>query len=142
MRSSQNNDCLRLPKAIRLALVDHLQAVYPEEGCGLLAGSRAEQRATTLYTVENVAHNRRTQFSMAPHTQLSVFTEIEAAGLDLLAIYHSHPNGPETPSATDVAQAYYPDLVQVIVSLASNRPKLRAFWLSQTNLHEIPLIFE
>ena len=53
---------------------------------------------------------------------------MEAEGLELIAIYHSHPDGPARPSATDVANAYYPDTVQLIISLADRaRPSVRTF---------------
>ena len=131
---------LCLTSGVYLALVQHLNAVYPYEGCGLLAGSWSETTAVSLYAIENIASNPRRQFLMSPQSQLAAFLEIEAAGLDLLAIYHSHPHGPETPSATDMAQAYYPELIQVIVSLASPDPVLRAFWLTPTQYREIQLL--
>ena len=35
--------------------------------------------------------------------------EMRAAGLELLGIYHSHPNGENEPSPRDVELAYYPE---------------------------------
>jgi len=61
---------------------------------------------------------------------LSAFLAMEAQGEELVAIYHSHPQGPPHPSPTDIAQAYYPDTVQVIVSLQDRkRPLMRAFMI-------------
>lgn len=54
--------------------------------------------------------------------------EIRATGMQLLGIYHSHPNGPNAPSAKDIERAYYSDVAYFI---ASPRPgashPLRAF---------------
>jgi [CysO sulfur-carrier protein]-S-L-cysteine hydrolase len=136
-------DYLRLRQPIYRAILYHLEAVYPQEGCGLLAGHWHDKTATSLYVVENQAPHPQTQFLMSPLSQVTAFLEIEAAGMDLLAIYHSHPKGPGIPSAADMAQAYYPDVIQVVVSLANRtQPALRAFWLTNTCFSEIRLIVE
>jgi proteasome lid subunit RPN8/RPN11 len=58
----------------------------------------------------------------------------------MLAIYHSHPEGPQMPSSSDVAQAFYPDAAHVIVSLADRRhPVARAFMIMKGRVHEIVL---
>src|SRR5690606_24265006 len=93
--------------------------------CGLLAG--LEGRVRCLYPIENRLHSA-VAYEMEPHQQLQAMLEMEEAGLQLLAIYHSHPTGPQTPSATDVDQSYYPGVAYIIVSLAMPlRPVARAF---------------
>jgi [CysO sulfur-carrier protein]-S-L-cysteine hydrolase len=115
-------------------MLAHLRGVYPEEACGLLAGSRGAVLA--LYAVENQLHSP-TAFEMEPLQQLQAFMSLEEAGWELLAIYHSHPHGPETPSAQDVSQAYYPDALSVIVSLADlDRPVARAFTIRDGRVDE------
>ena len=42
--------------------------------------------------------------------------EIRAAGLELLGIYHSHPQGENSPSPRDLERAYYPEAAYFIVS--------------------------
>ena len=67
-------------------------------------------------------------FEMEPLQQIKAMLAMEAEGLELIAIYPSHPSGPARPSITDVANAYYPDAVQLIISLANRaRPGVRAF---------------
>jgi proteasome lid subunit RPN8/RPN11 len=41
--------------------------------------------------------------------------EIEGQGLELLAIIHSHPAGPDQPSATDRAEFAYPGVLSLIL---------------------------
>jgi proteasome lid subunit RPN8/RPN11 len=43
--------------------------------------------------------------------------EIRAARLELLGIYHSHPEGENKPSPTDIARAFYPDAAYFIISV-------------------------
>jgi [CysO sulfur-carrier protein]-S-L-cysteine hydrolase len=133
-------ESLRLPHSIYQAMVDHLQAVYPLEGCGLLAGRPG--LALRSYPVEN-ALGSPVAFTMEPAQQLAALLALEAEGLELVAIYHSHPAGPERPSPSDIAQAYYSDAAQVIVSLADReRPLARAFMVGNGRFHEIPLLLE
>ena len=91
-----------------------------------LVGGR-DGRAVRLYPVENVRHSP-VAFEMEPVQQIKALLAMEAEGLELIAIYHSHPHGPARPSTTDVANAYYPDAVQLIISLANRQqPSIRAF---------------
>ena len=106
-------------------MLAHAGGLWPEEACGLLAGR--DGRAVRLYPVENSLHSP-VAYEMEPVQQIKAMLAMEAEGLELIAIYHSHPDGPARPSATDIAAAYYPDAVQLILSLADRqRPSLRAF---------------
>jgi len=116
---------LILSRALREEILAHADGLWPEEACGLLAGR--EGCAVCLYPVENMLHSP-VAYEMEPVQQVRAMLAMEADGLELIAIYHSHPDGPARPSATDVAAAYYPDAVQLILSLANRgRPSLRAF---------------
>jgi proteasome lid subunit RPN8/RPN11 len=92
-----------------LEITNHL----PEEACGLLAGK--DSQVSQVLPVENVLHSP-VRYRMNPNQQLAAIQLIENQNLELLAIYHSHPEGPATPSATDVAEAYYPEVVHIIIS--------------------------
>jgi len=90
----------------------HVESTRPQEACGLLAGTGELVRA-----VLEIANQDRseTSFRMDPVEQIRAFNWMEANGLELLGIYHSHPAGPETGapgnsglSATDLSQAAYP----------------------------------
>ena len=131
---------LRLTRPVYEQMIAQVQAVYPLEGCGILAGPPG--MATQLYPVTNILDSR-TAYEMEPTQQLAALLAAEAAGLVVVAFYHSHPDGPERPSPTDVAQAYYPEVAQVIVSLAERqRPLSRAFVVGNGRYQEIPLLVE
>lgn len=94
-------------------------------------------RVTRLYHIENILHSP-VAYEMNPRQQMEAMLAVEKAGLQLVAIYHSHPRGPETPSGTDVARAYYPEVAQVIVSLADRRrPVTRAFAVAGERVDEL-----
>jgi proteasome lid subunit RPN8/RPN11 len=124
-----NTPALTLPERLLDAMIAHARWGYPLEVCGLLGG--AEGIASHLYAIDNI-NQSRTRFQMAPEQQLQAMLALEEQGLALLAFYHSHPQGPERPSPTDVAQAYYPDVIQFIVSLRDRaRPAVGAFTIRE-----------
>lgn len=107
------------------ALIAHAREELPHECCGLLAGR--DGRVERVYRGTNIDHSPYT-YLMDPNEQLAAFKDMDAAGLDLVAIYHSHAHTPAYPSRTDVAKAYYPDAAYMIISLANrDAPDIRAF---------------
>ena len=77
---------------------------------------------------------------MDPTEQLAAMLEMEEMGLDLVAIFHSHPPGLEVPSATDLEMNYYPEAFQVIVSWSDNdQPTIRAFRMGETSVAEVAI---
>lgn len=125
---------LELSKEQAALLIAHAEQEAPNECCGLLAGRNG--RVERVYRGTNVDHSPYT-YLMDPKEQLAAFKDMEAAGLDLLAIYHSHTHTPAYPSKTDVAKAHYPDALYLIVSLANrSAPDLRAFRLADGQISE------
>lgn len=106
-------------------IIAHLKSVYPLEGCGLLAGRNG--RVQGHYPIDNRLKSV-TAFEMEPAQLIAAFMDFEGMGQHLLAVYHSHPNGPAFPSSSDIAQANYPEAVQIIFSMAElSEPTYGAF---------------
>ncbi|HUS94387.1 MAG TPA: M67 family metallopeptidase [Patescibacteria group bacterium] len=113
-----------------------LEATLPLEGCGLMAGSGT--RVEHLYPIANRLASPYA-YEMDPDQQLKAMVDLEDRGWEMLAIYHSHPNGPDTPSQTDVRQAYYPEAAYVIISFRYQQaPSARAFHIIDRQVIEIP----
>ena len=128
---------LRLKMSDYKAMLAQLQAAYPLEGCGLMAG-----RDGTVQRIYPVANRLASPyaFEMEPAEQVRAMLDLEERGLELLAIYHSHPKGPAGPSASDVARAYYPEAAQLIVSLSDREhPTVRAFSIADGRVGELSL---
>ena len=117
-------------------MLDHVRACLPEEACGVLAGRNG--RVSQVWTIENAAHSP-VRFRMQPRAQVRALLDLEAQGLELLAIYHSHPSGPPYPSATDLAEAFYPEAAALIWCSDSGQWHARAFDLSRPVPVELPL---
>jgi proteasome lid subunit RPN8/RPN11 len=133
---------LELPAVLAKEMLEHAQQEYPNECCGLLAGRGG--RVVRLYRGANVDLSPYT-YRLDPLDQLRIFREIDAEGLELLGIYHSHTQSPAYPSRTDVAKAYYPDAVYVIVSVdngasSGGHPVVRAFRIRDDAIIEEDLV--
>lgn len=96
------------------SLLAHAREGAPAEICGVLGGEGSTVSST--YRVPNVADAPRTRYELDPEDQLKAIEAAESEG-ELLGFYHSHPEGPSEPSATDRAQATWADAHYVIVSL-------------------------
>lgn len=128
---------LILPPVIAAAVIDHARACYPEEACGLVAGR--DGVAVQAHPGRNISPTPRVAYEL-DHETLVRMTTFEDAGLELAAIYHSHPNGPDTPSPTDIACAAYPDAVYLICSLDNPaQPTLRGFRIAAGRVQEVRL---
>lgn len=128
---------LNIPRQIYNEMVAHLRAVYPNEGCGLL--SAIVHTVTCHYPIKNI-YNSPVKYELDPGQQIEAFHDAERRGETIVAVYHSHPNGPERPSPSDIAQAYYPDLVYIICSLANqDDPTLRGFTIIDQTVAEVAL---
>jgi proteasome lid subunit RPN8/RPN11 len=66
--------------------------------------------------------------------------EIRQQGLEMSAIYHSHPYSNAHPSPKDMSLAFYPDSVYVIVSLIHKEPLIKAFEIKDAIVREVEII--
>ena len=111
-------------------LIDDAKAGYPLEVCGLIAG--VDGRALDLWPLRNVDPTPRVRYALDPYEQRTAFETIEGRGWELLGIYHSHPGGPPHPSASDIAESFYPEAVYVILSLARrDQPDVSAWRIAE-----------
>jgi len=125
---------LYLTKAQKDQLIEHARAGSPNEVCGILAGK--EEKIDKIYQMTNTEQSPET-FFMDSQEQLKVIKEIRSQGLEMSAIYHSHPETQAYPSAQDVSLAFYPDASYVIVSLKDESdPKIRSFKIVEGKIEE------
>ena len=108
---------LTLPAPVAQALIDHARAELPNEACGLLSGVAADGRAIAFHPARN-SEASPLRYNVDPDDLVRITFEIDDAGLDLVAIFHSHTRSPAVPSATDRRTAMYPDAVYLLASLA------------------------
>lgn len=126
---------LRLKSEHYQQMRQHVVEQAPLEACGLLAGKKDSVEA--VLKVRNVDQSP-VRFRMDPQEQYKALMWIEAENLDLVGIYHSHPTGPETVSATDIDEHAY-DVVHIIWSCQTGTWKARAFWIETGQVTTVEL---
>jgi len=125
---------LEIPEDLLNRVIEHARQEYPLESCGLLAGKNG--KIIKVYSMENTEKSS-SSYLMAPEEQLKVFREVEEEGLELSAIYHSHPHSPAFPSQRDVAYAFYPDsLILIISSMDPKAPQVAVFQIENGKIEQ------
>jgi proteasome lid subunit RPN8/RPN11 len=129
---------LAVSKVLANEMIDHARNELPNECCGLLAGSikDAIAIATARFPIRNDEASTRKYLSNAKD-MLVAFRAMRERGLELLAIYHSHPTSEPVPSSRDIEQNTYGEsVVHLIVSLAGAQPVIRTWWLAEMGCRE------
>ncbi|HEY6839131.1 MAG TPA: M67 family metallopeptidase [Geobacteraceae bacterium] len=116
---------LKIPRHIHDDIIAHAREGFPLEVCGILGGLDGIVSAT--FRMRNTDESNE-HFMMDPREQFAVIKELRARGLEMLVIYHSHPETPARPSEEDIRLALTPNVSYAIVSLAvPETPVLRSF---------------
>jgi len=95
-------------------------AAYPHEGCGVLVGSldAAEVRVVDVTSARNLFTSRlQDRFDLDPADMLRADRDARGRGLDVVGVWHTHPDHPARPSAFDNERAWL-GWVYVIMSTA------------------------
>ena len=80
---------------------------------------------------------------MEPGSQIKALRDMRTHNEELFAIYHSHPSSAAEPSATDLAEAAYPEALYLIISLNTRGVlELRGFHLQDGQSREVELVIE
>jgi proteasome lid subunit RPN8/RPN11 len=109
----------------------HGARAYPHECCGALLGRTdgARKMVVGVIALENArTENRERRFLVDDSDYLRVEKEADRRGLALLGFYHSHPDHPAAPSATDLEQAF-PWFSTVILSVRGGKPEALTSWI-------------
>ncbi len=108
------------------------ETAYPDECCGLLVGRRrpgAAVEVTRAVPADNTAAgDRRDRFEVDPRVRLALQRDLRGRDETIVGHYHSHPDAPPEPSATDRAQVHEPDLIWLIVGVAEGRAESITAW--------------
>ncbi len=130
---------LQLPSDLYAQMVGHCLAGLPDEACGLLAGHSASGDVQAVYLTANAAASAKL-YTVPPKELLAADREAEAAGIELMGVFHSHTHTDAYPSATDVAQAPDPAWHYVLVSLRDTHPVMRSYRIVDGVVEEEPVV--
>ena len=96
---------IKINQAAWDAMVSHAEAKFPNECCGAMIGSiDGEVKAVTLaQPIENAWQGAQgAHYELRPEDLLAADKQARAAGLDLIGIFHSHPDCDAYFSKTDL----------------------------------------
>ncbi|MHB1535053.1 MAG: M67 family metallopeptidase [Acidimicrobiales bacterium] len=127
-------------------ILAHCLDGIPLEACGLLGGHPGTSVAdpavvTACYATANAAASARV-YSVEPRDLLRADRAVEAAGGELIGVWHSHTHTDAKPSPTDVAEAPDPGWHYVLVSLRDLEPSLRSWRIEGGKIEEEPVVLQ
>lgn len=124
---------LKLPDNLQQKIESHGVKSYPYEGCGLLLGHSADgaNEVADIFPVENrweVEEERRERFHIAAEDMLQAELAAMRRGMDIVGIFHSHPDHPPVASPRDLAWATWPGYSYLITEIREGRPLQSRSW--------------
>ncbi len=119
---------LKISKENMDEISKHVEAAYPEEGAGFLIGMEGEVR--NILSLPNAREDkaRHNRFLFTPEDYLNAELKADSLGLNLIGVFHSHPDCPNVPSEYDRewAQPYFSYIItRVDAGRASNHRSWR-----------------
>lgn len=118
---------IRISEDLKQRINRHAEIDYPYECCGFMLGTIRDgvRYITELRMQDNERDNsKENRFLISPMAFRDAERYADEKNLDLLGIYHSHPDHPANPSEFDREHAW-PWYIYVIVSV--NKGKAGAF---------------
>jgi proteasome lid subunit RPN8/RPN11 len=114
---------LHFSKTVLGQIQTHGEEAYPEEGAGFMFGTGEEQRSVlAIFALSNAREDaaRHNRYLIKPEDYLKAEIEADRLGLQLIGVFHSHPDHPNRPSEFDKEWAQ-PFFSYVITSVDSGK---------------------
>jgi len=120
---------LKISKETLAHIENHALADYPNECCGFLYGVEADDRVIerAIEVVNSKTGDKRRRFEISPLDYLKAEQYAIENDLQLLGIYHSHPNHPAKPSEHDRVQAIE-FFSYIITSVEEDKVNITTSW--------------
>lgn len=96
---------LVIPSDVMKQIEEVGERAYPEEGVGFLLGQDGEyRRVHAILPLANAREEdaRMNRYLITPQDMLGAEREAEARKLDIIGVFHSHPDHPSRPSPFDL----------------------------------------
>lgn len=124
---------LQLTETLHDEIKAHGAASYPYEGCGLLLGqvTDAGNLVTAVKPLPNIwpdQEEQRVRFRIAENDWRDVELAAMMDGLDVVGIFHSHPDDEPVASPRDLAWASWPGYSYLITQVLEGKPTHSRSW--------------
>ena len=137
-----------MPEAMVERIRKCAEGAYPNECCGFLLGIADEKTLfiKNLLEVENAADDSRQNRYLIPAKDFfSAENSGKKLGLDIIGVYHSHPDHPAVPSIVDQENAVI-DYLYLILNVTNGQAGELSGWIFNRDKgffsREDPLIFD
>lgn len=110
-------------------ILNHAISTYPEECCGFLLGlDSGFRRIDRILPAQNSNQgSRENRYSIDPKELIHTDEEARRLRLELIGMYHSHPDAPAQPSSLDLEHAW-PWYTYLVLSVPKGEPRDVAAW--------------
>ena len=122
----------------------HAENTYPEECCGIILGYLTNLGKTIVelmptdnawsaeaaadFPDNDTAYSKARRYAIAPQVMLQAQKEARDRHLNIIGIYHSHPDYPNTPSEFD-RQCAWQEYSYIIVSVQNGKAAELTSWV-------------
>ena len=133
------NKSIILSKRDKQELVKYAEAEKPYESCAILVGSETSENWTVKEVVltENTAKSKVT-FTISPDKEFEVDQKAKESNMEIVCIFHSHPESEAQPSETDKKFMRVNPFPWIIYS--STTKEMNCFILEDENVKQISII--
>jgi [CysO sulfur-carrier protein]-S-L-cysteine hydrolase len=120
-------------------LVKYAEAEKPYESCAILTGNENDENWTVkkLFLIENTAKSKVT-FTISPDEEFRVDQIAKESNMEIVCIFHSHPESEAHPSETDKKFMRVNPFPWIIYS--GTTKEMNCFILENDNVKQIPII--
>ena len=129
--------CIVLTQKEKDKLITHAIERHPNESCAMLLGEKIDDawNVKEVFLTENIDKSQ-TNFTISPEELLKGYQLAEKMNLELVGVFHSHPNSDAVPSSTDKKFMQNNPVTWIIFSGVNN--DLKAYLLD-SDVIEIPI---
>jgi len=136
---SATSPTLIIDRAALMLVIEYAKQGHPYEVCGLIGGN--EGVAFQVMPIPNASLTPDVAYDMERQAMVDAIIALQRSGLEVVAIYHSHPNGEPNPSEVDILQATWPDAIYLIVGLDNPEPpEVRAWRIRNGEVEAVELV--
>ena len=124
---------LTISQELLAQIVENGERSYPFEGCGLLFGSmnNGHNAVHAVFPVPNrweVEEEKRVRFRISDSDMMKAEFKAAEMDLDVIGIFHSHPDHHPIASPRDLAWATWPGYSYLISEILNGKPGGSRSW--------------
>jgi len=133
------NKSIILSKKDKEELARYAEAEKPYESCAILVGNETDENWTVkeIVLTENTAKSKVT-FTISPDEEFRVDQIAKESNMEIVCIFHSHPESEAHPSETDKKFMRVNPFPWIIYS--GTTKEMNCFILENDNVKQIPII--